>query len=126
MSPVSTTTDVRPRNMTLDQVLLVYKLSRDSLSSYCMSDFLCSVYGIPLTPSHVPERPEGSFCTVIKPPENSWSSQQETQPRGTRQPVEGNGPFASRDYRYHNGGASNQGTTVQMYILKEYCHAEVL
>lgn len=75
-----------------------------------MSDFLCSVYGIQLTPNHLPERPEGDFCAVVNAPENSRLSQQDTRPRGGRRPVEDNGPFASRDYRYSSGGASNQGT----------------
>ena len=34
-----------------------------------MADFLCPVYSILLTPTHVPERPEGSFCTVVNPSE---------------------------------------------------------
>lgn len=83
---------------------------------YCISDVLCSVYGIPLTSNHLPERPDGVFCTVIKPIDSKgWSSKEETQPRYSRRPVEDNGPFASRDYRYYNGGArsedfsSNQG-----------------
>ena len=79
------------------------------ISSYCMSDFLCSVYGIPLTPNHLPERPDGIFCTVFKPADSSRSNQEEAQPRGTRRPMQDNGPFASRDYRYYNGGASNEG-----------------
>ena len=85
-----------------------------------MSDFLCSVYGIPLTPNHLPERPEGIFCTVIKPADSSsWSSQEDTQPRGMRRPIQDNGPFASRDYRYYNGGASNQGTVhVEVVLLQ--------
>lgn len=75
-----------------------------------MSDFLCSVYGIPLTPKHLPERPEGSFCTVIKAPENNRPLQEDSLRRGLRRPMEDNGPFAARDYHYHNTGASNQGT----------------
>lgn len=30
-----------------------------------MADFLCPHYNVPLTVKHVPERPEGSFCTVL-------------------------------------------------------------
>lgn len=88
-----------------------------SLLSYCLSDFLCSVYGIPLTENHLPERPEGSFGTVIKAPENSWSSQEETHPRGSRRSEEDNGPFAARDYRYYRGGASSEGTLYKDEIL---------
>ncbi|CAH3119717.1 unnamed protein product [Pocillopora meandrina] len=77
---------------------------------YCISDFLCSVYGIPLTPNHVPERPDGVFCTVIKPADSKGSSsREETQPRYSNRPVEDNRPFASRDYCYSNGGARSKG-----------------
>ncbi|KAK2566847.1 Protein maelstrom-like protein [Acropora cervicornis] len=72
---------------------------------YCMSDFLCSVYGIPLTPSHLPERPEGAFGTAIHAPEISWSTQKERHFRDTGQSMEDNRAFASRDY-YCNGGAT--------------------
>ena len=82
-----------------------------------MSDFLCSVYGIPLTENHLPERPEGSFGTVIKAPENSWSSQAETHPRGSRRSEEDNGPFAARDYRYFHGGASSEGTRAREILF---------
>lgn len=41
--------------------------------------------------------------------------QEETQPRMSR-PMQDNGPFASRDYRYYNQGASNQGA-VPIFIL---------
>ena len=77
-------------------------------SSYCMSDFLCSVYGIPLTPSHLPERPEGAFGTAIHAPEISWSTQKERHSRDTGQSMEDNRAFASRDY-YCNGGATALG-----------------
>lgn len=88
-----------------------------------MSDFLCSVYGIPLTPNHLPERPDGIFCTVIKPVESSRSLQEETQP-GMRRPIPDNGPFASRDYRYYNQGASNQGA-VPIFIANVFCPSHV-
>lgn len=78
--------------------------------SYCVSDFLSSVYGIPLTPNYLPERPDGVFCTVIKPTDSKdWSFQEEAPPRHTRRPVQDNGPFASRDYRYYIGGVNSQG-----------------
>ena len=88
-----------------------------------MSDFLCSVYGIPLTPNHLPERPDGMFCTVIKPAESSRSVQEETQPR-MRKPMQDNGPFASRDYRYYNQGASNQGA-VPIFIQTVFCPSHI-
>ncbi|XP_068733037.1 protein maelstrom homolog [Montipora capricornis] len=78
---------------------------------FCMSDFLCSVYGIPLTPNHLPERPEGSFGAAIQPPENSWASRKETRSRGPRQAVDDNQTFRSRDYRYPNRGASSEEPT---------------
>lgn len=68
------------------------------------------MYGIPLTPNYLPERPDEVFCTVIKPTDRKdWSFQKEAPPRHTRRPVQDNGPFASRDYRYYNGGANSQG-----------------
>lgn len=73
-----------------------------------MSDFLCSVYGIPLTPSHLPERPEGAFGTAIHAPEISWSTQKERHSRDTGQSMEDNRAFAPRDY-YCNGGATALG-----------------
>lgn len=73
-----------------------------------MSDFLCSVYGIPLTPSHLPERPEGAFGTAIHAPEISWSTQKERHSRDTGQSMEDNRTFAPRDY-YSNGGATALG-----------------
>ena len=88
-----------------------------------MSDFLCSVYGIPFTPNHLPERPDAIFCTVMKPAEGSRSLQEETQPR-MRRPMENNEPFASRDYRYFNQGASNQGAVPIFYsncLLSKSC-----
>ena len=88
-----------------------------------MSDFLCSVYGIPLTPNHLPERPDGIFCTVIKPAESSRSLKEETQP-GMRRPIQDNGPFASRDYRYYNQGASNQGAEPN-FIATVFCSSHV-
>ncbi|XP_031552805.1 protein maelstrom homolog [Actinia tenebrosa] len=39
--------------------------------SYCMADFLCPHYNVPLSVNHVPERPEGSFCTVLSGQENN-------------------------------------------------------
>lgn len=73
-----------------------------------MSDFLCSVYGIHLTPSHLPERPEGAFGTVIHAPEGSWSTHKERHSRGTGQSMEDNGAFAPKDF-YCNGGATPLG-----------------
>ena len=77
-----------------------------------MSDFLCSVYGIPLTPSHLPERPEGAFGTAICAPEISWSAQKERHSRDTGQSMEDNRAFAPRDY-YCNGGATALGIIFQ-------------
>ena len=100
-----------------------YPLIIKLFSSYCMSDFLCSVYGIPLTPNHLPERPDGIFCTVIKPAESSRSLREETQP-GMRRPIQDNGPFASRDYRYYGQGASNQGA-VSVFIAIVFCTSHI-
>jgi hypothetical protein len=36
-----------------------------------MADFLCPHYDVPLTIKHVPERPEGSFCTVLSMNDNN-------------------------------------------------------
>ncbi|XP_015749095.1 PREDICTED: uncharacterized protein LOC107328869, partial [Acropora digitifera] len=66
------------------------------------------VYGIPLTPSHLPERPEGAFGTAIHAPEISWSTQKERHSRDKGQSMEDNRAFAPRDY-YCNGGATALG-----------------
>ena len=110
-------------NWHLPSILNVAYQQVKMFSSYCMSDFLCSVYGIPLTPNHLPERPDGIFCTVIKPAESSRSLKEETQP-GMRRPTQDNGPFASRDYRYYNQGASNQGAEPN-FIATVFCSSHV-
>lgn len=50
--------------------------------------------------------------------------QVETQPRMSR-PMQDNGPFASRDYRYYNQGASNQGAVPIFYIQTVFCPSHV-
>ncbi|KAK3718270.1 hypothetical protein QZH41_013179 [Actinostola sp. cb2023] len=41
---------------------------------YCMADFLCPHYNVVLTTRHMPERPEGTFCTVLTTNDNTKRS----------------------------------------------------
>ncbi|XP_048588733.1 protein maelstrom homolog [Nematostella vectensis] len=65
---------------------------------YCMADFLCPKYEITLTPSHVPERPEGTFCTTLNEP--GLAPMTLRAPPGRGSTTTSNDPFPSRDYRY--------------------------
>ena len=99
---VTNKTDLTEWAITIPHCLFSY--------SYCMSDLLCPIYNIPLTSCHLPERPEGTYCTVLKPAQYGEERSRQRQQAATASrggaAWEDNGPYGAQDYRYKEEGVS--------------------